>query len=517
MSQNPPNPLREGTSDDLRVPPCAFVIFGASGDLTRRKLFPALYNLALDQTLPRSFSALGVARRPKTDESFAAEMRAGLDKFSRRRPVDEAVWSRLSPGIGYVQGSFDQPTTYTDLKARLDRSDAERGTGQNRVFYLAVGPSEMVPIVRGLTEVGLLPRPGSDPGGPFARLIVEKPFGDDLPSAQALNRELYRYLDEKQIYRIDHYLGKETVQNLMVLRFGNAIFEALWNRSHVSHVEITVAEDIVVEGRGKFYEQVGITRDIVQNHLLQLLTITAMEPPASMEADALRDEKVKVLRSLRPLRGREVLAATVRGQYGRGVVRGDAVSSYREEDDVAPGSVTDTYVAMALHIDTWRWAGVPFFLRAGKRLSKRVAEIAVHFRSPPLAMFGGAASAAPHSPNSLVLRVQPDEGVALRFDTKVPGAGMARREVAMDFRYGNAFGASSSPEAYERLILDALRGDPTLFTRADEVEAQWAFIDPILAAWREHDAPVALYEAGTMGPAEADALLARDGHRWRRP
>ena len=516
MSQNPPNPLREGTTDEQHAPPCSFVIFGASGDLTRRKLFPALYNLALDQTLPRSFSAIGVARRPKTDESFASEMREALNKFSRRK-VDEAAWNRLAPGVGYVQGTFEQAKTYSDLKARLERSDAERGTAHNRVFYLAVAPGEMVPIVRGLAEAGLLPRPGTDPNGPFARIIVEKPFGEDRPSAEALNRELYRFVDEKQIYRIDHYLGKETVQNLIVLRFGNAIFEALWNRNHVRHVEITVAEDIGVEGRGKFYEQVGITRDIVQNHLLQLLTLTAMEPPASMDADALRDEKVKVLRSLRPLRGREVLGATVRGQYGRGVVRGDAVPAYREEPDVATGSVTDTYVALALHIDTWRWAGVPFFVRAGKRLGKRVAEIAVHFRSPPLALFGGTEAAGGNSPNSLVLRVQPDEGVALRFDTKVPGAGMARREVAMDFRYGNAFGASSSPEAYERLILDALRGDPTLFTRADEVEAQWAFIDPILAAWREHDAPVAFYEAGSMGPPEADALLARTGHRWRRP
>jgi glucose-6-phosphate 1-dehydrogenase len=358
------------------------------------------------------------------------------------------------------------------------------------------------------------PRPSPEPGAPFARVVVEKPFGEDLPSSQALNRELYRYLDEQQLYRIDHYLGKETVQNLIVLRFGNAIFEALWNRNHISHVEITVAEDIGVEGRGKFYEQVGITRDIVQNHLLQLLTITAMEPPASLDANAVRDEKVKVLRSLRPIRGHEVLSSVVRGQYACGVVRGDAVPGYREEPDVLPESVTDTYVAMRLFVDNWRWAGVPFFLRAGKRLSKRVAEIAVHFRSPPLALFGTSGSG--RSPNSLVLRVQPDEGVALRFDTKIPGGGMSMREVAMDFRYGTTFGGSS-PEAYERLILDALRGDPTLFTRADEVEAQWGFIDPILAAWRDHSAPVALYEAGTMGPPEADALLAQSGFAWRRP
>jgi glucose-6-phosphate 1-dehydrogenase len=515
MNQVPPNPLREGTPDDQQTPPCAFVIFGASGDLTRRKLLPALYNLGLSRSLPHAFSVLGVARRPKTDASFGEEMREAVGKFSRRKPLDLNAWVPIEQATGYVQGSFDQAKTYHDLRARLQRSDAERGTAQNRVFYLAVAPSEVLTIVRGLHEVGLLPRPSPEPGAPFSRVVVEKPFGEDLPSARALNRELYRYLDERQLYRIDHYLGKETVQNLIVLRFGNAIFEALWNRSHISHVEITVAEDIGVEGRGKFYEQVGITRDIVQNHLLQLLTITAMEPPATLDADAVRDEKVKVLRSLRPLRGADVLSSVVRGQYARGIVRGDAVPGYREEPDVAPASVTDTYVAMRLQIDSWRWAGVPFFLRAGKRLAKRVAEIAVHFRSPPLALFGSAAAAG-RSPNSLVLRVQPDEGVALRFDTKIPGAGMAMREVSMDFRYGTAFGGSS-PEAYERLLLDAMRGDPTLFTRADEVEAQWGFIDPILSAWREHGAPVALYEAGSMGPTEADQLLARDGFAWRRP
>lgn len=515
MTTLPPNPLREGTPDEHGTPPCSFVIFGASGDLTKRKLLPALYNLALSRSLPAAFSVLGVARRPKTDASFREEMREAVGKFSRKKPLDSTTWSPLEEGIGYVQGSFDQAKTYYDLKVRLERSDAERGTAQNRVFYLAVAPSDALTIVKGLSEVGLLPRTVQIPGAPFARVVVEKPFGEDLPSAQSLNQELHRHLDERQLYRIDHYLGKETVQNLIVLRFGNAIFEALWNRNHISHVEITVAEDIGIEGRGKFYERVGITRDIVQNHLLQLLTITCMEPPATLDPDAVRDEKVKVLRSLRPLQGREVRANVVRGQYTHGVVRGDAVPGYREEPDVHPESMTDTYVAMKLQIDNWRWAGVPFFLRAGKRLSKRVAEIAVHFRSPPLALFGGS-ERNDRSPNSLVLRVQPDEGVALRFDTKIPGGGMTMREVSMDFRYGSTFG-SSSPEAYERLILDALRGDPTLFTRADEVEAQWGFIDPILAAWNEQNEPVAFYEAGTMGPSEADMLLAQSGFLWRRP
>jgi len=491
----PPNPLREGTDDEQRTPPCSFVVFGASGDLTKRKLFPALYNLGLSRALPHAFAAIGVARRPKTDASFADEMREGVSKFSRRKPLDEDAWAELARGIGYVAGAFEDAQTYRDLKTRLDRADATLGTRENRVFYLAVAPNDVLGIVRGLSEVGLLPRRGSDPTAPFARVIVEKPFGEDLASARALNRELYRYLDERALYRIDHYLGKETVQNMIVLRFGNAIFEPLWNRGHVSHVEITVAEDIGVEGRGKFYERVGITRDIVQNHVLQLLTIVAMEPPAALDADAIRDEKVKVLRSVHPISGRGALASVVRGQYAKGIVRGDAVPAYRDEPDVPPDSQTDTYVAMKLYLDSWRWAGVPFFLRAGKRRGK---------------------SAAGRAPNSLVLRVQPDEGIALRFDTKVPGAGTAMREVAMDFRYGQAFG-QSSPEAYERLILDALRGDATLFTRADEVEAQWSFIDPIVAAWHEYAAPLAFYEAGSTGPAEADDLIERAGFVWRAP
>ncbi|MFO0661142.1 MAG: glucose-6-phosphate dehydrogenase [Polyangiaceae bacterium] len=418
----------------------------------------------------------------------------------------------MARGTGYVTGSFEAAGTYRDLRARLEKADAERGTSGNRVFYLAVAPGDVLQIVRGLHDAGLLPQPGG-PDAPFSRVVIEKPFGNDLPSARALNRELYRYLDESQLYRIDHYLGKETVQNMIVLRFGNAIFDAVWSRSHVSHVEITVAEDIGVEGRGKFYEQVGITRDIVQNHVLQLLTITAMEPPAALDADAVRDEKVKVLRALRPIVDENVARDVVRAQYTKGFVRGDAVPGYREEPDVAAESQTDTYVAMRVHIDNWRWAGVPFYIRAGKRLYTRSAEIAVHFRSPPLSLFGGH---TPRAPNALVVRVQPDEGIAMRFDTKVPGGAFAMREVAMDFRYGTAFG-SSSPEAYERLLLDSMRGDATLFTRHDEVEAQWRFIDPIVDAWRRGIGPVASYEAGSQGPEAADALIAADGFAWRRP
>jgi glucose-6-phosphate 1-dehydrogenase len=511
------NPLREGMPDERTVAPAALVIFGASGDLTRRKLLPAVYNLSLSRLLPGGFALVGVARRPKPD--FAREMREAVEKFSRRKPLDEATWTELEKGMAYVQGDFRDPALYTKLGEELARLDAERGTTQSRIFYLAVAPTDVPAIVRGLCDAKLVVPPAAEPGGSYQRVIVEKPFGEDLGSARALNRELLSCLDERQIYRIDHYLGKETVQNLLVFRFGNTIFEPLWSRQHVSHVQITVAEEIGVEGRGKFYDQIGITRDIVQNHALQMLTMIAMEPPSSWDADAVRDEKVKVLRALRPIRGKEVLEQTVRANYAGGTVRGDKVPGYREEPDVDARSKTETYVGMSMRIDSFRWGGVPFYLRAGKRLAKRCAEVALHFKPLPHRLFGrvpdGDAPFGGDEPNVLVVRIQPDEGIALRFATKVPGGGMAMRNVAMDFRYGTAFG-SSTPEAYERLVLDAMRGDATLFTRADEVEAQWSFIDPILAGWKEHDAPVATYEAGTWGPREADGLL-REGESWRRP
>jgi glucose-6-phosphate 1-dehydrogenase len=504
-----PNPLREGMQDDRAPAPAAFVIFGASGDLTKRKLLPAVYNLAQSRLLPQGFACVGVARRPKPD--FAQEMKGSVARYSRRKPLDEATWAELERGLSYVQGEFSDAATYVRLREELERIDRERGTGGSRVFYLAVGPDQMTSIVRGLSEAGLTPPPSGQPGEPFSRIVVEKPFGSDRATAAAQNRELLSHLHESQIYRIDHYLGKETVQNLMVLRFGNRIFEPLWSREHVSHVEITVAEEIGVEGRGKFYEGVGITRDIVQNHALQLLTLVAMEPPASWEADAIRDEKVKVLRSLRPLSDAELPRHVVRGQYGAGLVRGERVPGYRAEPDVAPTSSTETFVALGLHIDNWRWAGVPFYMRSGKRLARRAAEVVLHFAPLPHRLFNSASPA----PNAFVMRLQPDEGIALRFATKVPGSGLALRDVNMDFRYGTTFG-SSSPEAYERLILDTLRGDATLFTRADEVEAQWTCIDPITRAFAENRVPLTMYEAGTWGPAEADALLGPD-RAWRMP
>jgi glucose-6-phosphate 1-dehydrogenase len=514
MTTHEKNPLREGMPQERTVRPTALVIFGASGDLTKRKLVPAVYNLALSRLLPGGFAMIGVARRPKPD--FADEMKANVAKFSRRKPVDEATWAELAKGISYVQGEFHTPETFAKLKAELERLDAERGTAKNRVFYLSVGPDQVAPIVRGLRESGLVVPPSGEPGAPYQHVVVEKPFGTDLPSAKALNRELLTHLAESQIYRIDHYLGKETVQNLMVLRFGNTIFEPLWTREQVDHVQITVAEDIGIEGRGAFYESVGITRDIVQNHALQILSLVAMEPPTSWDADAVRDEKVKVLRTLRPIRTREeVLGLTVRGQYGPGTVRGDKVPGYLSEPDVPPHSKNETYVALRLALDSWRWGGVPFYLRAGKRLAKRLTEVAIHFKSLPHGLFTGMPGAS-NEPNSLVMRIQPDEGISLRFATKVPGQGIAVRDVAMDFRYGTEFG-SSTPEAYERLILDAMRGEATLFTRADEVEAQWGFIDPIRKGWAEFDAPVHTFEAGTWGPEAADAILAEGGDNWRRP
>lgn len=499
--------------EDRRAPPCTFVIFGASGDLTRRKLVPALYNLSKDGALPAEFATLGVARRPKTDESFQGELREALESFSRQKPIDDEVWSKLAAGIGYVRGTFEDKQTYTDLKARLERCDSERGTKGSRIFYLAVGPEDMIPIVKGLADVGLLAEPARDADGhkPFSRLIVEKPFGEDLETAHKLNKELFEHASESQIYRIDHYLGKETVQNMMVLRFENSMFEAVWNRNNVSHVEITVAEDIGIEGRGKFYEKVGITRDIVQNHLLQLLTIVAMEPPVALDANAVRDEKVKVLRSLRPIIGDAVATEVVRAQYVSGTVKGERVPAYRDEPDVADHSENETYAAFRVHVDNWRWSGVPFFLRAGKRLSKRLAEICVHFRAAPFALFPHSAG---RTPNCLVVRVQPDEGISFHFDAKVPGQGINLREVTMDFRYGAAFG-SGGPEAYERLILDAMRGDATLFTRHDEVEAQWRFIDPIRQAWADGKGQLAIYRAGTDGPVAANQLLSAIGENWR--
>jgi glucose-6-phosphate 1-dehydrogenase len=512
----PPNPLRRGLVEDRTSDACAVVIFGASGDLTRRKLMPALYNLAWARALPGGFAVVGVARREKTDESFRAEMKEAVASFSRRKPIDPAVWADFERGVSYVRGPANEPATYESLRQHLDRIDTERGTRQSRLFYLAVPPAEFGPIVEGLRAANLVISPAKEKSsGTWTRVVFEKPFGHDLESARALNAEVAAAFDESQVFRIDHYLGKETVQNLLVFRFANSLFEPVWGREHVDHVQITVAEDIGVEGRGRFYEQTGVTRDIVENHAMQLLCLTAMEPPVSLAADAVRDEKVKVLRSLRPMERSEVSRSVVRGQYARGVVRGEDAPAYREEPDVSPESRVETYVAMKCFVDNWRWSGVPFYVRAGKRLARRVTEIAVAFNEIPHTLFhtldGGITA------NTLTVRIQPDEGISLRFISKEPGQQTILRDVAMDFRYGAAFG-SNTPEAYERLLLDAMRGEATLFTRRDEVEAQWAYMDHVLGAWAaDGNPPPPMYPAGSWGPEQADDLLARDGRRWRKP
>jgi len=511
----PPNPLRRGLVEDRTGDACALVIFGASGDLTKRKLMPAVYNLNVSRSLPSGFAVVGVARREMSNEQFRAHMKEGVSQFSRRKPIDPALWADFERGISYSQGTFDDPETYLRLRTHLEQLDIERGTRKNRMFYLAVSPADFETIVRNLKQAGLIADVALErAGGPWTRVIIEKPFGHDLASSQALNDSIATAFDESQVFRIDHYLGKETVQNLLVFRFANSLFEPLWNREHVDHVQITVAEEIGVEGRGHFYEQTGVTKDIVENHLMQLLCLTAMEPPISLSADAVRDEKVKVLRSLRRMERSMVRENVVRGQYARGFVKGEEVSAYREEPDVAKDSKIETSVAMKLSIDNWRWSGVPFYVRAGKRFARRVTEIAIQFKKVPHSLFNAPDGGI--SPNVLAVRVQPDEGISLRFTTKEPGNATVLRDVAMDFRYGTAFG-SNTPEAYERLLLDAMRGDATLFTRRDEVEEQWSFIDPVFDAWREQAVAPPTYQAGTWGPEQADDLLARDGRRWRKP
>jgi glucose-6-phosphate 1-dehydrogenase len=514
--QDHPNPLRQGLRLEKVPAPCLIVIFGATGDLTHRKILPAIYNLRRAGLLPTETSVLGFARRPLSDEEFRRDMKASVEKFSRV-PVEPALWSDFEAGLYYQQGDFADRDSFSDLAERVEQLDAARGTGGNRLFYLAAPPSTYTEIVANLGH-SHLDREGPQKG--WARIVVEKPFGHDLHSAGALNDSLIRVFDESQVYRIDHYLGKETVRNLMVFRFGNGIFEPLWNRRYVDHVQITVAEDLGVEGRGAFYEEAGASRDILQNHLLQVMTLVAMEPPIAFEADALRDEKVRVLRAVDPRwTDARVRASVVRGQYTAGWAGDKQVPGYREEEEVDPKSNVETFVALKLEIQNWRWADVPFYLRTGKRLPRRATEIAIQFKLPPLMLFGE--SATPPEPNLLALRIQPNEGIMLRFAAKVPELGLDVRSVNMDFTYGTSF-TRDAPEAYETLLLDAMLGDASLFTRADEVEAAWAIVTPLLEVWREWakegDAgDMCFYEAGSWGPEAADKLMEHDGRRWRRP
>lgn len=518
------NPLRQGLVGERQPEPCAMVIFGASGDLTKRKLVPALYTLARERLLPAGFAIVGMARR---EIPFAEQMREAVDKYARRRPVDPALWSSFGSGISYVAGNFDDPAAYEHLKAHLAEVDARRGTNGNRVFYISTPPESFEHILMNLGRAGLI---NKDPAGrgPFTRVIIEKPFGHDLKSAEELNDICLKVLREDQIYRIDHYLGKETVQNILVFRFANGIFEPLWNHKYIDNVQLTVSEAIGIEGRGNYYDQSGTLRDMVQNHIFQFMCLMAMEPPVAFEPGAVHDEKVKVLRALRELPIRQpgqIDEWTVRGQYSAGFEKGQPVSGYLQEPGVRPNSRTETYVALKLFIDNFRWAGVPFYIRAGKRMPKRVSEIGITFKSVPHTLFKGQGPedvqlGLSQEPNVLALRIQPDEGITLKFLSKVPGPTIEPRPVTMDFRYGSSFG-TEPPEAYERLLLDCMLGDSTLFARGDEVLESWRFCTRILEAWAQTDqratAPVPSYEAGTWGPAEADEMLAREGRRWRKP
>jgi glucose-6-phosphate 1-dehydrogenase len=504
------NPLREGLRLERVPDPHAMVIFGATGDLSHRKVFPALAQLWRTNLLPHDWMLIAVGRRPYTDKSFREEIGKSLDQFSRV-PLEPEAERQFLDRVTYHRGDFADDKAFDSLTERLVEIDRDHGTAGNHLFYLATQPSAFSEIVAQLGRCGL---DHERHGGGWRRIIIEKPFGRDLDSARRLNREVGKVFRESQVYRIDHYLGKETVRNLMVFRFANGIFEPLWNRRYVDHVQITMAETIGVEDRGAFYEETGTLRDVFQNHLLQLLSLVAMEPPATFAADALRDEKVKVLRAIDPFTKVRVDENVVRGQYAPGWVAAEPVEGYREEPEVDPQSETETYVAAKLYVDDWRWSGVPFYVRAGKRLPKRATEIAIQFAGVPHRLF--AETATDPQPNLLAIRIQPDEGILLRFGSKVPGLGLDIRTVNMDFTYGSAF-STDSPDAYETLVLDAMLGDASLFTRADEVEAAWGIATPILDSWIEEAAPsFPNYEAGTWGPDAADQLIERDGRRWRR-
>ena len=505
------NPLRAGLSEARTVQPCIMVIFGATGDLTARKLLPALYSLAVDQPpLPAAFTVVGVARRPWSTEKFREYVEEGV-KNHARLAYDAAQWQTFSQGMQYVQVEFDDDNAYRHLAEVLNQLEAERGTGGNRLYYLSTPPRYYNDIASRLGANGLTP---DGPG--WCRLIVEKPFGHDKASARQLNVELSKVFKEDQIYRIDHYLGKETVQNILALRFSNGIFEPIWDRRYIDNIQITVAENIGVEGRGGYYDEAGAMRDMMQNHLLQLTTLVAMEPPSGFEANVVRDEKVKVLHAVVPLTEEDVARDTVRAQYGPGWLGAEQVSGYRQEVGVPITSQTETYVAAKMQIDNWRWAGVPFYLRTGKRLPKRVTEIAIQFKRPPFSLFRKTGTEE-LQPNVLSLRIQPNEGISLKFGVKLPGQSMRIRAMNMDFLYGSSFGGEP-PEAYERLLLDSMLGDSTLFTRRDVTEAAWDIVDAIDAGWHTmpRENPIQTYEPGTWGPRSADELLERDGRFWRR-
>ncbi|MCU1329529.1 MAG: glucose-6-phosphate 1-dehydrogenase [Bryobacterales bacterium] len=509
----------EGLQDPLRfsrkAPPCAVVIYGANGDLTKRKLMPALYRLAFEGRLAPGFAVIGVSRTAMSDDDFRDRMKHSVKKYLEDSPFDENLWLSFAKGLTYIAGDVGQPSSYGELAKHLEGVAAERQTGGNVLFYLSTQPSQYAQIAEGLGSVDLNTPPEGNSDA-WRRIVIEKPFGHDLKSAGELNTRLQAVFRESDIYRIDHYLGKETVQNIMAFRFGNGIFEPLWNRTYVDHVQITAAESIGVEGRGAYYQEAGALRDMIQNHLLQVMATVSMEPASSFTSDAVRDERAKLLRAIRIMRPDQVAANSVAGQYGPGRSGSEQVPGFRQETGVDPQSHTDTYAAVTFLVDNWRWSGVPFYIRTGKALPKRVTEIAIQFRTAPLAMFRKATAGAEALPNVLILRIQPEEGISLRFASKRPGSGMQIRPVSMDFNYGSSFG-ERSPSAYETLLLDAITGDATLYTRQDMVEASWTAVQPILDYWSTQKFDFPNYAAGSWGPAASDEMLARWGHEWRRP
>ncbi|HET8788855.1 MAG TPA: glucose-6-phosphate dehydrogenase [Actinomycetes bacterium] len=509
------NPLAVGERVRAIPPPTAMVVFGGSGDLAHRKIVPALYNLELHRLLPQNFAFVGSSRSEYSDEEYRADMRKAVEEFSRTQPIQHQVWESFASRLHYVSGSSADPDTYARIGDLLDRFDRELGTDGNRMYYLSLIPKLFPDTIRGIGKAGLGGR-GWDRG--HSRVVVEKPFGHDLTSARELQELVTTVFPERDVFRIDHYLGKESVQNIIAFRFANGIFEPVWNHHFVDHVQVTVSESLGIEHRGNFYETAGAIRDIFQNHELQVLALIAMEPPASFEPEDVRNEKAKVLKALRRLEGEAVDAGVVRAQYGPGWIAGKEVPGYRDEPDVHPDSTVETYVAAELRVDNWRWAGTPFYVRTGKRLPKRATEVVVQFKSAPHLPFGEAAQDG-LEPNALVLRIQPDEGITMRIGAKVPGPSMEVRSVSMDFSYGTSF-SDDLPDAYERLLLDVMLGDPTLFPRWDEVEQAWQAVQPILDRWAEAPPPqFPNYEAGSWGPKAADELIARGrpGRRWRRP
>jgi glucose-6-phosphate 1-dehydrogenase len=506
------NPFQDPLRFERHVPPCSIVIFGANGDLTKRKLMPALYRLAYDRRIPAGFAVIGNSRTEMTDDQFRQKMEQALHEFLDDTPFDAELWNDFAKKLSYFAGDLHDPDSFLALRQKLDEANQQWRTDGNTLFYLSTQPSHYEAAIQGIGYAKL------QHGRGWRRIVVEKPFGHDLKSAHDLNVKLHEVFEESEIYRIDHYLGKETVQNVLAFRFGNGIFEPVWNRRYVDHVEITAAESIGVEGRGGYYEEAGALRDMIQNHLLQVMSTVAMEPPAVFEPDVVRDERAKVLRSIRVMKPDEVPANSVAGQYGPGRVGNQDLPGFRQEEGVHPDSQIDTYSAVTFFIDNWRWADVPFYIRSGKRLPKRITDIAIQFKAAPHSPFArdGEEKMTAARPNLLVLRIQPEEGISLRFLSKHPGEGMNLRPVSMDFNYGTSFGARS-PSAYETLLVDAMIGDPTLYTRQDMVEASWAAVQPILDYRARHQADFPNYPAGTWGPKAADEMLAGRTHHWRVP